>query len=206
MRYTIILILLCSISFNAQSQADKYFKPASYYDLHGTKRSGLIAHHPLVKYITFKSNAASKKQKIKIDSVSSLLINEDSLVVLNYGREKLEKHYCSLIAVTPVRKFFCYYTVSYSTSSMMGHIGPSPSNNYTNTPTSTSFISGQMAIYIYQDGDTTYPLRRGNYKEILTEAFADFPELVKKIQDKEIKYNDIDVMFKQYNAYKKQKS
>jgi hypothetical protein len=205
MRYTITLILLCFISLNAQAQAAKYFKPASYYDLHGAKRSGLIVYHPLLRYIVFKNDADAKKQ-IKIDSVSSLLINEDSLVALNYGKEKLEKHFCSLIAVTPVRKFFCYYTVSYSTSSMMGHIGPSPSNNYTNTPTTTSFISGQMAIYIYQDGDTTYPLRRGNYKEILTEAFADFPELVKKIQDKEIKYNDIDVMFKQYNAYKKRKS
>lgn len=198
MRYSITLLLLCIITFNANSQSDKYFKPGYYYNLKGEKKSGLIANLPLIEYVFFKTDQEAKKVKIKFDSIAAVVIDHDSLVVLNY--ENYEKRLCNLVAVTPTCKIFCHHTIRFRDG---GTIPGFPRNAAGAMQSRTSLTNS--SIYIYQKGEVGYAFTRGKYKEILAEAFAEFPDLVKKIEDKEIKYTDLNKMIAEYNELKRQK-
>jgi hypothetical protein len=51
---------------------------------------------------------------------------------------------------------------------------------------------------MYKDGNTTYELTRGNYIDVLSKAFADVPEFVKRVRHREFKFRELSQIFEQY--------
>ena len=203
MRNSIILILLSVFAFDVKSQSSKYYKPGHYYNLKGEKRSGLIFIDPSLNVIGIKNDEKSKKRRVNIDSISSVVANNDSLVVLTHKNKSDYKFFGRLVATSPVRKFYCIYKRTVSGGTGISHSVGSPGSGF--VPHHPNHYSGSIPLYVYQEGNTTYPLERGNYIEILTQAFTDFPILVRKIRNKEIKYKDLNKMFDQYKSHTLQK-
>lgn len=63
-------------------------------------------------------------------------------------------------------------------------------------------INYGVTIYLCNLDGTVVQLRRSNYRDILSKAFSDDADLVKKIQTKEIRYGDLDVMIDLYKRFK----
>jgi hypothetical protein len=63
-------------------------------------------------------------------------------------------------------------------------------------------ISYTDTLYLCETDGKTLQIRRSNYKQLLTKAFADYPELVQKIQNKELRFGDMNDIIRRYVAYK----
>jgi hypothetical protein len=192
----VVTIMLFSISAKAQNYREAY-----YFNGSGQKISGLISMSPTDNRIHFKQNKDASSEKIKIENIKSVvligLIN-DSLTVLNDGKKDNKKYFSHFLLASPNTRFYIKYRIYNS--------GGVPTLTYTglNTyrwTTSRSYY-GTAEITMYGDGNTTYELRKSNYVEVLSKAFADVPELAQAIQNKEFKFRDLNKIFIQY----KQKS
>ncbi|SER44051.1 hypothetical protein [Pedobacter rhizosphaerae] len=203
------LLLVCSFAClfaQAQLFTTPFFKGA-YYDLQGIKHTGLLYFTPISATLRFKEKEEDKVQKIDIALLQSIVVNgsKDSLVVLSYEGKVERKYLGKLIATSPVRKFFCKYEPVGGGSPMMsigatanpGARGSSPSFSNTYTWSSRNYY-GLKTVYMYEEGNSTYELKRGNYVEILSRDLSDKPELVKLIADKKLRYGDLGSIFERY--------
>jgi hypothetical protein len=68
----------------------------------------------------------------------------------------------------------------------------------------SGMISGTyyVTIYLCEIDGATVKLKRGNYRDLLSRAFSDDPDLVKKIQTKEIRYGELETMIDLYVRFK----
>ena len=63
-------------------------------------------------------------------------------------------------------------------------------------------INYGVTVYLCNLDGTVVQLRRSNYRDILSKAFSDDPDLVQKIQTKEIRFGDLEGMINLYKKYK----
>ena len=63
-------------------------------------------------------------------------------------------------------------------------------------------VSYTDTLYVGEADGTTLQLRRSNYKELLIKAFADYPELAQKIQNKELRFGELNEIIRRYVAHK----
>ncbi|WP_443938781.1 hypothetical protein [Pedobacter sp. MW01-1-1] len=202
MRCTLVLSLLLLFVLNAKSQSNKRFISGHYYNIKGEKVTGLIFLLPPANNIYFRKDEKAKKNKVNIDSISSVVTDNDSLVVRTFDNKEGRKRFCRLVATSPVRKIYVYYVVQNNRgASFMKVTGSGTATNLGWSNSAYSY-SKFLACYAYQDGNTTYELKRSNYIKILTDAFTDFPELVERIKTKDIKYNEIGKAFILYENHR----
>ncbi|WP_421939102.1 hypothetical protein [Pedobacter sp.] len=214
-RFSLLLVCCFTCLFtHAQLFTTPFFKGA-YYDLQGIKHTGLVYFTPLSATLRFKEKEEDKVQKIDISLLKAIVVSgsKDSLVVLSYEGKAEKRYLGKLIATSPGRKFFCKYEPVGGGSPMMsigatanpGARGSSPSFSNTYTWSSRNYY-GLKTVYMYEEGSTTYELKRGNYVEILSRDLSDKPELVKQIVSKKLRYGDLGKIFSAYNTAVEQTS
>ena len=191
-------LLLCTL---AKAQYT-FFPAGSYYTAAGQKVSGLIYVVPNKNHFLFKKDKDAHYEKINIDSIKAVVIPalSDSLVVLTEDNKDDKKYLGKFLFATPITTF--YYKRRRDTYAGMpnaplgGAVGRAPGRiETTMTP-------------MYLDGNTTHELDKKNYIDVLSKAFADVPDLVQKIQNKEYKFKELEDIFdayKQESTYSKKK-
>ena len=208
MRKTILLALFC---FTLSAKAQKVFNSGYFYDNDGKKVRGLITFVPSDDKFYYKAVKTADAEKIKIEDIKALVLvrlNEnDSLTVLTQDGKDSKKYFGKVIAVTPTTHL--YYKFKSTTSggmmisqspsyNSMGNGGSHITNNY--SWQMSPYYSSSKAVPMYQDGNTTYELTKGNYIEVLSKAFADVPDLVKQLQNKEFKFKELDKILSEYRS------
>ena len=59
-------------------------------------------------------------------------------------------------------------------------------------------FAGEVAHPMYEEGGSTYEITRGNFIQILSEAFTDQPQLAQDIKDKKYKYRSVIWLLDEY--------
>jgi hypothetical protein len=197
MRKITLLVLCCCGLISACS--NKLFHNGYYFDNDGKKVSGLITFQPSGDNFYYKAAKDADKEKIKLENIKALVmvrLNEnDSLTVLTEGGNVNKKYFAKTIAVTPTTHLYYKFKSISSGGGMTMTQNPAPSFG---PPSSTSHITynygwrmspsydATQMIPMYQDGNTTYQLTKGNFIKVLSKAFADVPDLVQQLQNKKI--------------------
>jgi hypothetical protein len=204
-----ILIALC---LAGQIQAQDFYK-GTYYNNNGQGFPGLIKTRPGKDYIKWKSDKKGHTEKVNIKDISSIVIsyNElagpDSLIVLTEDGKENKRYFAKFLFATPNTKFYSKPTLV----SVGGVPGMSTLSNVPNSTgtgvhsinqwsTSPRYI-GTEQVTMYTDGNTTHELKKGNYIKVLSKAFADVPDLVKQIQKKKYKFNQLDDIINYYRNH-----
>lgn len=204
---TIIIVLL--ISFQSKAQSSNDYHEGYYYDLSKQKVVGLVNFDPSSDYIRFKSNNKAKGEKIKITDISAIGTSmgngADSLIVLTEDNKENNRYFANFILATSTTRLYYKYN---KPGIVVSGGGPTmtigPANTHANgttigwTYSNSSYYSGLNKFVMYQDGNTTYKLTKRNYIEILSKAFADAPDLVKSIQNKDYKFKQLDDIITEY--------
>lgn len=225
----IVIFLLGSFMFSGKAQnPDRSFHPGCYYDTSGNKYTGLIRFRRpfgevLYKKIDFKTNDSAKQQKINVAAIKSVIIQRDSrqdtvlkLFQTDTSTYVFDPYFGQLVLTTPNTKIYSREVfVQNNGGGMM--FGGTPGYNIS-TPHGSVHIAGTPAtmvpgtygedtyteyMYIFY-GEWTDVIDRINYKKVLTKAFADDPDLVKRIQSKELKFRNIGQIIEEYQYFKKQ--
>ncbi|HVW13331.1 MAG TPA: hypothetical protein VHB54_05910 [Mucilaginibacter sp.] len=192
----------------------KTYKPGWYYDNSGQKISGLIDFIPYRDRIYFKKDRNASSEKISIKDIKAVVIPHedingsqvpDSLTVLTEDNKEDKKYFAKFFCTSPTNRFYYKFRV-YSSGGTPNMTSITRSTAANPTPTSTitwrnsPSYSGTMQLIMYQDGDSTFELTKKNYVDVLSKAFADVPDLVLKIQDKEFKFKNVNQIFQQYKS------
>jgi|SRR5581483_2872726 len=203
-RFLLTLMAFCiCIVTNAQSNSQTGY----YYNLSGQKISGIITFQPGENYIRIRTDENAKNEKVDIKEISSLVVNyggmrSDSLIVLTKNNDEKNRYFAKSYFVTPAVNFYYRYKMLHSGGTDVTTImrGSSTSNALTTTTRVTNMpvTSYQVESIMYQEGNTTYELTRGNYIEILSKAFANDRKLVARIKNKEFGFKHLEQIFKQY--------
>jgi hypothetical protein len=200
-----ITIVLFSFLFwlSAGAQPKSSYRQGYYYNTSGQKKSGLISFEASENCIHFKPDKDSRSEKIKIDSIKSLVmanLKPDSLTVLTEDNKEGKKYFARLLLASSASNlYYKYYETGGSSFANVSYI-PSP-NSTTSTQTRVSYSNspGYSGVSImYQDGNTTHELTKKNYVEVLTKVFADDPELLKEIQSTDAKFKNVHDMLNNY--------
>lgn len=213
MRYSLILVIILALGMQAKSQTLDDYRSGHYYDLKGTKHSGLIYCPNSLDFIDFKSHTIAKKERIKLDDMTALVLDDkrDSLVVKTEDNKDSKKYLAKLVTTTPQYKIYSrfeIYTSSAIVSTSMGAAPPLAAGgrgSFSNTSSFTGSRPGTTSvkqIFMYEEGNTTHEINKGNYVAILSKAFADNPNIAKQIESKYIKFNDLQGVFNRYNETK----
>jgi hypothetical protein len=200
-----ITIVIFSLLFwsSAGAQPKSSYRLGYYYNTSGQKISGLISFEVNENYIHFKTDKGSHSEKIKIDSIKSLVISNfkpDSLTVLTEDNKEGKEYFAKLLLASAASNlYYKYYETGGSSFATVSYI-PSPNSpNSTQTRVSYSNSPGHSGVSImYQDGNTTHELTKKNYVEVLAKVFADDPELLKEIQSKDAKFKNVHDMLNNY--------
>lgn len=203
MRRTLLLILILSTNTIAGAQG---FVPAHYYNLAWKKVSGLIRFDAADDRILFKSDQNSKTEKVSIKDISAVVIpNSDSLVVMTRDNNPHKRYFAKPYTQTATMSFFHRYeSASFGGAPQMTTMSNMPSATSNAVHTISRWSTSPVRSYrddeiMYWDNNTTYELTKHNYIQVFTKAFADAPKLVKRLQNKEFKFYDVDKIFKAYD-------
>jgi hypothetical protein len=181
-----LLLLLC-ISSNAQST---FITPGSYYTTSGHRITGIIMLEAYHGYLYFKQGDRGSRVKVDIDTLKAVMLpaEADSLVVVTEDGKNNRKYFGKFLFATPTTTFFYKFRqLNYDGIKWGVNDGEK-----TLGQTETKFIP------MYLDGNTTRQLTRGNFVDVLSLALADDAALVQKIQNKELKFHDLDTIFDEY--------
>ncbi|HEY9001330.1 MAG TPA: hypothetical protein VIM89_08245 [Mucilaginibacter sp.] len=207
-------LIVCLCNVKSEAQLPKNYQSGCYYDTSGVKHTGLIdfnvSYGNFYDKINFKTSDSAKNQKIPVAAVKSVLIdsNPDTIHVYTewdtatYARTQYFGQFCVSTPSTRIysRVHLKYKANGYDVSSMSG----SGRISWTHEGGYGSTASADIQ-YLYEiDGSLTLPLYRSNYKEVLTKAFADDPELVAKIKNKTLKFPDLKQIIEEYQSHKTQ--
>src|SRR5215469_17126700 len=97
----LVAIFIC-INVSAQSNG---FGRGYYYDSNNQKNVGFLQLNPVADYLKFKKDSIGKAKKIKIAEIKSVVVENDSLVVLQEGNSKSNRYFGKLIVTTPNTSF-----------------------------------------------------------------------------------------------------
>src|ERR1700744_5052889 len=211
----ILLLFICLCNVKSKAQNTKDYQSGCYYDTSGLKHIGLInfdvSYGNFYDRLNFKISDSAKNQKVPIATVKSVLINSmpDTIrVYTEWDTATYERtqYFGQLCASTPNTRIYSRVHLKYKAngvdvwsmgvsgrSRFVGHEGGYGNSVYTETQ------------YLYEiDGSLTLPIYRSNYREVLSKAFADNPDLVSKIKNKTLKFPDLKEIIEQYQSHKNQ--
>ncbi|HTE02186.1 MAG TPA: hypothetical protein VK668_23015 [Mucilaginibacter sp.] len=209
MRIILLFFIALFICYSTNAQSSKDYREGYYYNLSKQKITGLVIYDPSGDYIRFKPNNDAKAEKIKIKEITavgtSMRVGIDSLTVLTEDNKENKKYFAHFILATPTTRLYYKY-ITYRTNSGGPNMIIVPANTNANgttikwTNSNTYYSSESYKFTMYQEGDTTYKLTKSNYIEVLSKAFADVPDLVKRIQNKEFSFKKITNLFYEYRT------
>ncbi len=215
MRKTLLLTIMFLSILSAKAQVTirsgvvsfESFREGYYYDKDGQRIIGLIKFVPYLTKIVFKTDKDAKKQNVDIDDIKAVVVKgwmSDSVIVLTKDNKDRKRYFAKPLSLINTARFYLKFESKNGTSPPDIKIGgvansnsPGFHNTYTTVP-GQSFTTNKRLI-MYQDGNTTYELKKGNYIEVLSKAFAEYPDLVKQIQNKEYKFKDIEAILVKYS-------
>jgi hypothetical protein len=221
------LILLFLIScFTLQAQVHlRHYSPGRYYDRAGVKHTGFIDFGNnfwgTVKINFREGTDTAANQKISISDIKALVVMHepdtayapgtlnaakqmvaDSFVVIQENVDfpeptSTDTRLCKFVIEGVNAKIYSR-NVQKSTGGFgmgVGSIGVvsmavGASMSYTDT------------LYLCEEDGKILEIRRSNYKELLIKAFADYPDLVQKIQTKQLKFGQLKEIIKMYAGHK----
>jgi hypothetical protein len=199
MKNFVLLLIAFFICSFAEAQSDAGY----YYKISGEKVSGFVNYAFGRNFIIYKADKYAASEHINIREVSSVVVingdSKDSVTVLTENGHERKRYLAELYLATAVTHFY-----HISGSSYYGGV-PTRSNSAPNAPNNGWSMSrayrSSYEYFTYSDGNTTYRLDKGNYIKALSKAFADLPDLVTRIQNKEWKFKHIEDIF---NIYRNQ--
>lgn len=228
-RIVILVCLCCSMQVNAQIHFRSYH-PGHYYDKQGKRFNGFIDFGKDFfgePKINFKPDSLkAPNQKIDVLNLQSIVVQTesdgpasstddsgkkpdslakpkmvmDSFIVvqetINDSNELTTR--LVLYILSSVNSEIYSRQEQRSTGGfgmMMGSMGPL-------AIVGSIGINYGVTVYLCNLDGTVVQLRRSNYRDILSKAFSDDPDLVQKIQTKEIRYGDLDEMINLYKRFK----
>jgi hypothetical protein len=203
----ISFLLLAAVFFtlSAKAQLFKTFSPGYYVDTDGNKVSGVLSFNITDDKFLYKPEGGGSSQKVKIEDVRVVVtsVPSDSLIVMTEDGKDNKRYFAHLLMATPTTKLYYKYKFM--------HWGPGPNMVITTGPQGTSGRLGNnlsftpsasypqtKQIPMYQDGNTTFELTKANFITVLSKAFADAPDLVQRIQNKELPFKKLDEIFDLY--------
>jgi hypothetical protein len=195
MRSVLLLILALSVNSIASGQT---FIAAHYYDGTGKKKSGLIHFYIGDNHILFRTDQDSKPENVNISDITAVVIpGQDSVAVVTADNNPHKKYFARPFFSTPTTQFYQKHEAgTYGGTPQMttlSNVGSSTSNSVhsVNMWSTSRVVSYNRDLIMYSDNNTTYEVNRRNYIDVFSKAFADQPELVKRIQKKEFKFRNI---------------
>ena len=225
----LVLLVTCLCSVKSKAQLPKNYQQGCYYDTSGVKHIGLIDFNVsfgnFYDKINFKKDDSAKNQKVPVAAIKSVLIDSEPDTIHVYtewdtATYERTQYFGQLCTSTPSTRIYSRVHLKYKANGVdvysVGSPGihmksPVGAVNIAGTPSTTTHYgpygttTNAEIQYLYEiDGGLTLPLYRSNYKEVLTKAFADDPELVAKIKNKTLKFPDLKEMIEQYQSYKTQ--
>jgi len=168
------------------------FVPGYYYTLSGEKVKGWIRHDFSAKFgsggdntIKFKSSSEEKKKKFNSKEICCFVIGKDSFaVVRNFEMNAFAYYDEDFAKVISAGKLVLYE-----------HFSTVPSGSaYGGTYDISNYL-------ISKNGGQVRKIKRGNFKELMSELVSDNAELVNKINNKEIKFDQIVELVNIYNTW-----
>ncbi|MBS1519357.1 MAG: hypothetical protein JST50_00055 [Bacteroidetes bacterium] len=222
---TLLIVCLCNIQ--SKAQLPKNYQAGCYYDTSGVKHTGLIDFNVSMSNfydrINFKTSDSAKNQKVPIAAIKSVLLDSDPDTIHVYtewdtATYERTQYFGQLCTSTPSTHIYSRVHLKYHANGVDVYSVGSPGINV-KAPGGTVHISGTPSTathygsygstasadiqYLYEiDGSLTLPIYRSNYKEVLTKAFADDPELVAKIKNKTLKFPDMKEIIEDYQSFK----
>ena len=222
----LLSVLLSGFALHAQVHF-RHYQPGRYYDRSGVKHTGFIDFGANVwgtVKINFKEDSlAADNQKIDISAIQSLVMlhpadtaglgpgapnaarNQmviDSFVVVQenaYASDSTatEARLCKFITAAVNAKIF-----SRNVQKSGGGFGMGIGSIGALSMAAGVSVSYTDTLYLCEAGGKTLQIKRNNYKQLLTKAFADYPDLVQKIQTKELRFGELNEISRRYVAHK----
>jgi len=190
MNKVLLVPLLVLLAIAAQAQ---HFLPGSYYTPSGEKVTGFIyIGTPMAVHLFFKSDESAHFKKIAVAEIKAVVIplRNDSLVTVSEDDKDDKKFLAEFWFATPVTTFY-FKTREWFT--------PGNPNAELGAPVSKSpGTVNSRSVPMYLDGNTTHELTKANYIDVLSKALADDSALVKKIQNKEFKFKELNEIIDEY--------
>lgn len=187
-----ILILLTLLQFNAAGQ----FKSGHYYKKDGTKISGLIKFNYGGNVFTdksdgdcsisFKSDKKGKKAKLTTNDICCFVIEKDSFAIIkNFRLNALVTYPQDFAKVLESGKInlYLYYSTVQSGGGQYGGV----------VSTVTDWV-------VEKDGKAD-KLTKKKFKELIPTYLNDYPELLDKIKNDQLNYEDSEKIIKMYNDH-----
>lgn len=198
MHKPLLLVLFTVLALSAKAQTAARYVPGYYFDNEGKKFTGTMKFNAFSDWFFFKAQPGPLSEKIRIEQVRAVVANGDSVTVMTEDNKASRKYFATFRMATPFTRFY-YKHKQPSGFRLSGN--PELYRGAGGTllmPQSTQKTDDIKNILMYQDGDTTFELTKHNYIEVLSKVLADVPEVVKLVQDKELKFKDIDEIFSRY--------
>jgi hypothetical protein len=184
-KYFIFLFAICSVAVNSWAQ----FQPGYYYDKAGQKKVGLIKH----KFgadtfssgpdnsIVFKENKKADRIELTTDDIKAFVIESDSFAILRgFSINSLAFYSSDFVKVVQTGKIDLYW-------------------HYTTVPTPRG---GSLAItFLLKRKGLVKAIFKKDFKEQFQTIFAEHKELVSRIEKKQLDFDDLEQIVKEYNQY-----
>jgi hypothetical protein len=227
-RLLLLLLLLLSACFTIQAQVHfRHYEPGRYYDRAGVRHTGFIDFGANVwgtVKINFKEGTdTAANQKIGISDIKALVVSHqadtaglgpgapniarqqmviDSFVVLQenlYASDSTatEARLCKFVTDAVNSKIF-----SRNVQKSAGGFGMGIGSIGAISMAVGASMSYTDTLYLCEAEGKTLQIKRNNYKQLLAKAFADYPDLVQKIQTKELRFGELGEIIRKYIAHK----
>jgi len=191
----LLLILLFFVDIaNAQK-----WQPGYFYDNDGNKNVGFIANYindeyirdPNQKSFLFKAGPNDNYSKIFAGNITSFVVAQDSFVVSD-SRILNETPFLQVATNGPLKLYIARlprHTPEFGLGTQIGFLSIGGA---------TSFPYTKNKYYYGNNPDNITELTRKDFIDVMSRVMADKPEVVKKIQDKDYRYGDMNDLLVYY--------
>jgi hypothetical protein len=214
---TILLSFFLLIALSAHSQIFKTYTAGFYTTTSGDNIYGLVNRGIYDDFFRFKKDSNAKVEKIKLGGISSVSrINKDTILAMTENGDSNKAYFGLLSVETPTAKIYRKFNslsggedggsvTSFSLGSMGNHTVVTSHTVYSR-PTYRKWAGTEKDNIMYEKDGTTFEVNKKNFKEILSNAFADYPELASGIADGNYKFKDAWDLIRDYKQYKAEKT
>jgi hypothetical protein len=213
MRTILTILITLSFGIRVNAQWDASYRTGYYYNISGQKIVGFIDCRPELGMIYFKTDKDAKKyEKVRIKDISSVIIlhggyvGAETIPVLTEDGKPNKRYLAKFFFASPANRFYYkFLKISYGGTAGLTTLSNVPSSS-SNALHSINMVSTSPRgsyndrVVMCSADSTTYELTKKNYIEVLSKSFADVPELVQQIQNKEYKFKQLYEIIKLYRS------
>jgi hypothetical protein len=185
----LLLLLALTLGFNASAQLFNKYVPGYVVMNNGDTRRGLLKYDKSIKKVLFKEGKDSAQQKLTAYQLKSFVMEEDSFAVIkNFenGSQAFDTDFAEVICAGRVN---LYLHVDYGQQRMMSsQVGGA-----------MMMSGGGAETYIAEKGGVKYRIRRRDFKDTIFLLVGDDAGLVKRINEGELQYEELDEILYTYN-------